>query len=75
MISACFIHNVSYVGRLLVNCTGKPTEILSKLNKFAGYALDQEIDLYEVCIELHFYQLLFHFAGNLLISSTFYMSI
>ncbi|XP_062015945.1 ubiquitin C-terminal hydrolase 13-like isoform X1 [Rosa rugosa] len=41
------IEELRYVGRLFVNLTGKPTEILSKLNKFAGYALDQEIDLYE----------------------------
>lgn len=29
--------------------TGKPAEILSKLNELAGYAPDEEIDLYEVC--------------------------
>ncbi|XP_060172932.1 ubiquitin C-terminal hydrolase 13-like isoform X1 [Lycium barbarum] len=36
-----------YVGRLLVKGTSKPTEILSKLNEMAGYAPDQEIELYE----------------------------
>lgn len=29
--------------------TAKPLEILANLNKMADYALDQEIDLYEVC--------------------------
>ncbi|KAK9939265.1 hypothetical protein M0R45_015967 [Rubus argutus] len=36
-----------YVGRLFVKSTGKPAEILSKLNELAGYAPDVEIDLYE----------------------------
>ena len=29
--------------------TGKPVEILSKLNEMVGYAPDEEIELYEVC--------------------------
>lgn len=29
--------------------TGKPMEYLPKLNEMAGYAPDEEIDLYEVC--------------------------
>jgi hypothetical protein len=37
-----------YVGRLLVNGTGKPSEILTRLNKLAGYNPDEEIRLYEV---------------------------
>jgi hypothetical protein len=49
-----FLHNFSYVGRLFVKSTGKPAEILSKLNELAGYAPDVEIDLYEVCIQQHF---------------------
>lgn len=28
--------------------TGKPVEILSKLNEMVGYAPDEEIELYEV---------------------------
>jgi hypothetical protein len=31
-----------------VNCTGEPSEILTKLNKLAGYDSDEEIELYEV---------------------------
>ncbi|KAL5702529.1 ubiquitinyl hydrolase 1 [Ranunculus cassubicifolius] len=37
---------VRYVGRLFVKDSGKPTEVLSKLNKMAGFADDVEIDLY-----------------------------
>ncbi|KAF5750624.1 hypothetical protein HS088_TW03G00963 [Tripterygium wilfordii] len=36
-----------YVGRLFVKITGKPIEILSKLNQMAGFAPDEEIELYE----------------------------
>ncbi|GLT81910.1 hypothetical protein SLE2022_003340 [Rubroshorea leprosula] len=36
-----------YVGRLFVKGTGKPIEILSRLNEMAGYSPDDEIDLYE----------------------------
>lgn len=28
--------------------TGKPTEILTKLNEMAGFAPDEDVDLYEV---------------------------
>jgi len=38
-----------YAGRLFVKGTSNPTEILNKLNEMAGYAPDQEIELYEVC--------------------------
>jgi len=38
----------SYAGRLFVNCTDKPSEILTSLNKLAGYDPDEEIELYEV---------------------------
>ncbi|GJU08735.1 transcription initiation factor TFIID subunit 1 isoform X1 [Tanacetum coccineum] len=34
-----------YVRRLFVKCTGKPTEILSKLNELAGFEQDEEIQL------------------------------
>ncbi|KVI07404.1 Peptidase C19 domain-containing protein [Cynara cardunculus var. scolymus] len=36
-----------YVGRLFVKGTGKPTEILTKLNELAGFAPDEEIELFE----------------------------
>ncbi|KAL5545633.1 hypothetical protein UlMin_005320 [Ulmus minor] len=36
-----------YVGRLFVKSTGKPIEILGKLNQMAGFAPDEEIELYE----------------------------
>ncbi|CAA3017073.1 ubiquitin carboxyl-terminal hydrolase 12-like isoform X2 [Olea europaea var. sylvestris] len=36
-----------YVGRLFVKSSGKPIEILTKLNEFAGFAPDEEIELFE----------------------------
>uniref|UniRef100_A0A7C9CRZ2 ubiquitinyl hydrolase 1 n=1 Tax=Opuntia streptacantha TaxID=393608 RepID=A0A7C9CRZ2_OPUST len=36
-----------YVGRLFVKSSGKPLEILSKLNEMAGFAPDEEIELFE----------------------------
>ncbi|KAI3520319.1 hypothetical protein L1887_09662 [Cichorium endivia] len=36
-----------YVGRLFVKGTGKPIEILAKLNELAGFAPDEEIELFE----------------------------
>ncbi|EPS58994.1 hypothetical protein M569_15818, partial [Genlisea aurea] len=36
-----------YVGRLFVKTSGKPMEILAKLNEMAGFAPDEEIDLFE----------------------------
>ncbi|XP_049401012.1 ubiquitin C-terminal hydrolase 12-like isoform X4 [Solanum stenotomum] len=36
-----------YVGRLFVKSTSKPIEILPKLNELAGFAPDQEIELFE----------------------------
>ncbi|PWA43159.1 TRAF-like protein [Artemisia annua] len=36
-----------YVGRLFVKCRGKPTEILTKLNELAGFAPDEDIELFE----------------------------
>ncbi|KAL9266601.1 Ubiquitin C-terminal hydrolase 13-like protein [Drosera capensis] len=36
-----------YVGRLFVKGTDKPPEILAKLNQMAGYAPDEEIEIYE----------------------------
>ena len=38
-----------YVGRLFVKSTGKPIEILTKLNQMAGFDADEEIELFEVC--------------------------
>ncbi|KAK3017522.1 hypothetical protein RJ639_007459 [Escallonia herrerae] len=36
-----------YVGRLFVKSSGKPIEILLKLNEMAGFGPDEEIELYE----------------------------
>ncbi|KAF5959433.1 hypothetical protein HYC85_000642 [Camellia sinensis] len=36
-----------YVGRLFVKTNGKPAEILTKLNELAGFAPDEEIELFE----------------------------
>ncbi|XP_030962283.1 ubiquitin carboxyl-terminal hydrolase 12-like isoform X1 [Quercus lobata] len=36
-----------YVGRLFVKVSGKPVEILPKLNEMAGFSADEEIELYE----------------------------
>lgn len=36
-----------YIGRLFVKGSGKPSEILTKLNEMAGFSADEEIDLYE----------------------------
>ncbi|KAK6942493.1 MATH/TRAF domain [Dillenia turbinata] len=36
-----------YVGRLFVKSSDRPIEILSKINEMAGFALDEEIELYE----------------------------
>ncbi|GLT65310.1 hypothetical protein SLA2020_377490, partial [Shorea laevis] len=36
-----------YVGRLLVKSSGKPIEFIAKLNQMAGFAPDEEIELYE----------------------------
>ncbi|XP_059628518.1 ubiquitin C-terminal hydrolase 12-like isoform X2 [Cornus florida] len=36
-----------YVGRLFVKGTGKPLEILTKLNELAGFEPNEEIDLFE----------------------------
>ena len=51
-------HDFSYVGRLFVKGAGKAVEVLTKLNEMAGYAPDEDIELYEVCF-LSF--LLFYF--------------
>jgi hypothetical protein len=50
LISNVFPFDGSYVGRLFVNCTGKPSEILTRLNNLAGFDPDEEIELYEVGI-------------------------
>ncbi|XP_022747706.1 ubiquitin carboxyl-terminal hydrolase 12-like isoform X3 [Durio zibethinus] len=36
-----------YVGRLLVKLSGKPIEYIAKLNQMAGFAPDEEMELYE----------------------------
>ena len=43
-------HGARYVGRFFVKSSGKPIEILEKLNQMAGFAPDEEIELYEVCV-------------------------
>ncbi|CAH1438219.1 unnamed protein product [Lactuca virosa] len=42
-----FKEELRYVGRLFVKGTGKPIEILAKLNELAGFAPDEEIELFE----------------------------
>ncbi|XP_060968980.1 ubiquitin C-terminal hydrolase 12-like isoform X3 [Cannabis sativa] len=36
-----------YLGRLFVKASGKPAEILTKLNEMAGFGADEEIELFE----------------------------
>ncbi|XP_031094460.1 ubiquitin carboxyl-terminal hydrolase 12-like [Ipomoea triloba] len=38
---------IRYVGCLFVKASGKPLEILTKLNELAGFSLDEEIELFE----------------------------
>ncbi|XP_035546154.1 ubiquitin carboxyl-terminal hydrolase 13-like isoform X2 [Juglans regia] len=38
---------LQYVGRLFVKGSGKPVEILAKLNEMAGFSPDEEIEIYE----------------------------
>jgi hypothetical protein len=61
LTSNVFPFDGSYVGRLFVNGTGKPSAILARLNKMARYDPDEEIGLYEVslCCLLVVYLLLF----------------
>nr|XP_016444216.1 PREDICTED: ubiquitin carboxyl-terminal hydrolase 12-like [Nicotiana tabacum] len=40
-----------YIGRLFVKSSSKATDILGKLNELAGFSPDQEIELFEVCLE------------------------
>jgi ubiquitin carboxyl-terminal hydrolase 7 len=44
------LHDPRYVGRLFVKNSSKPIEILAKLNQMAGFASEEEIELYEVCL-------------------------
>ncbi|GJX99745.1 hypothetical protein Tco_0356764 [Tanacetum coccineum] len=39
---------IGFVGRPLVQGTGKPTEILAKLNELVGFAPDEDIELFEL---------------------------
>lgn len=41
--------------------SGKPVEILGKLNQMAGFAPDEEIELYEVCSKSVFFFFSFFF--------------
>lgn len=40
----------SYVGRLFVKSISKPIDVITKLNKMAGFDPDEEIELFEVCM-------------------------
>jgi ubiquitin carboxyl-terminal hydrolase 7 len=40
--------NARYVGRTFVKGGGKPMDILEKLNEMAGFAPNEEIQLFEV---------------------------
>ncbi|XP_071734690.1 ubiquitin C-terminal hydrolase 12-like isoform X2 [Rutidosis leptorrhynchoides] len=42
-----FKEELRYVGRLFVKGTGKPIEVVAKLNALAGFAPDEEIELFE----------------------------
>lgn len=48
-----YLYGGRYVGRLFVKSTGKPSEILTKLNEMAGYHPDEEIALFEVGLLCH----------------------
>lgn len=48
VLANIFLNNSSYVGRMFVKGHGKPSEILTKLSELAGFAPDEEIDLFEV---------------------------
>lgn len=50
-----FFFNVRYVGCLFVKASGKPLEILTKLNELAGFSLDEEIELFEVSVSSYCY--------------------
>ncbi|KAH9699317.1 ubiquitin carboxyl-terminal hydrolase 12 [Citrus sinensis] len=53
-----------YVGRLFVKSTGKPMEYLPKLNEMAGYAPDEEIDLYELEFDWYFVLMFYDILTN-----------
>lgn len=57
----CF-HVSRYVGRLFVKSSGKPIEILEKINKMAGFTPDEEIELYEVCVSTNIFCCLLVFS-------------
>ncbi|KAK8671504.1 hypothetical protein V6N13_038098 [Hibiscus sabdariffa] len=38
---------LNYIGRMLVKVSGKPMEILARINKMAGFDPDEELELYE----------------------------
>ncbi|KAE8671864.1 hypothetical protein F3Y22_tig00111881pilonHSYRG00066 [Hibiscus syriacus] len=47
-----------YIGRMFVKATGRPMEILTRINKMAGFDPDEEIELYEVGLVIMFSMLL-----------------
>lgn len=77
LLSTCFLlyYNIGdvfiglfcllrYVGRLYVKSTGKPVDILKKLNELAGFDPDEEIELYEVCSSAIFGQILIYYVSR-----------
>ncbi|XVF82670.1 hypothetical protein PTKIN_Ptkin16aG0067100 [Pterospermum kingtungense] len=42
-----FKEELRYVGRMFVKGSGKPMEILARINKMAGFGPDEDIELYE----------------------------
>ncbi|KAE9447954.1 hypothetical protein C3L33_20145, partial [Rhododendron williamsianum] len=47
LVSEAVLYVVSYVGRLYVKAGGMPVEILAKINRLAGFAPDEDIQLFE----------------------------
>lgn len=54
--------------------SGKPSEIITKLNEMAGFAADEEIELFEVCpvVDYPMYCVLFPKHGALF-HNTFFL--
>ena len=48
-----------YAVRLFVKSYDKPSDILEKLNQLAGYAPDEEIELFEVCSNIWMEEIVF----------------
>lgn len=61
-----FFSDARYVGRLFVKGSGKPAEVLTKLNEMAGLGPDEEIELYEVSLIICFCCLIVFYLSHLL---------